>query len=123
VSLVFSRRVKAAKGDPVARSGGSRPSPPGLFRVPPPGLARGYHVKVSEGLGALGKWLVAVGLSTAAVGALVLLASRFPGLRLGRLPGDISVGRDGFRLYLPLGTSILLSVVLSLVLWLLGRRR
>ena len=80
-------------------------------------------MKVSEGLGALGKWLVAVGLSTAAVGALVLLASRFPGLRLGRLPGDISVERPGFRLYLPLGTSILLSVVLSLVLWLLGRRR
>jgi len=77
---------------------------------------------VNEGLGALGKWFVAVGLCTAAVGGLLLLASRFPGLRLGRLPGDFSVQRDGFRLYFPLGTSILLSAVLSLVLWLLGRR-
>lgn len=77
---------------------------------------------MTGGLGALGKWLLAVGLCTAAVGALLLLAERFPGLRLGRLPGDISVERDGFRLYVPLGTSILVSVLLSLALWLLSRR-
>ncbi len=74
------------------------------------------------GLGALGKGLVAVGLCIALVGGLLLLAERFPWLRLGRLPGDISVQRDSFRFYFPLGTSIVLSIVLSLVLWLLGRR-
>lgn len=42
-------------------------------------------------------------------------------LGLGRLPGDIAIERDNFRLYLPLGTSILISVVISLVLWLFTR--
>jgi hypothetical protein len=45
-----------------------------------------------------------------------------PGLRIGRLPGDIVVEREKFRFYFPLATSILLSIVLTLVFWLLGRR-
>ncbi len=40
---------------------------------------------------------------------------------LGRLPGDIVIERENFRLYLPLGTSLLISLVLSLILWLSGR--
>lgn len=40
---------------------------------------------------------------------------------IGRLPGDILIERDGFTLYLPITTSILASVVISLVLWLIGR--
>ncbi len=77
---------------------------------------------MTGGLGALGKGLVAIGLCIAAVGVLLIAADRFPGLRLGRLPGDIAVERDRFRFYFPLGTSILISIVLSLVLWLLHRR-
>jgi hypothetical protein len=42
-------------------------------------------------------------------------------LGLGRLPGDIVIERDNFRLYIPITTSLLISVVLSLVLWLLNR--
>ena len=42
-------------------------------------------------------------------------------LGLGRLPGDIVIHRDGFSLYLPLTTSLLLSGVVSLLLWLFGR--
>jgi hypothetical protein len=42
-------------------------------------------------------------------------------LGLGRLPGDIVVERENFRLYLPIATSILISVVLSLILWFLNR--
>ena len=42
-------------------------------------------------------------------------------LGLGRLPGDIVVERDNFRLYIPITTSLLISVVLSLVFWLLNR--
>jgi hypothetical protein len=42
-------------------------------------------------------------------------------LGLGRLPGDIVIERENFRLYLPITTSILISIVLSLVLWLLNR--
>ena len=47
------------------------------------------------------------------------LAARPAGL--GHLPGDIVIGHGNFRLYLPLGTSLLISVLLSLIVWLLGR--
>jgi len=56
------------------------------------------------------------------VGGLLLLADRFPWLRLGRLPGDISVEREGFSFYAPLATSLLLSAVISLLAWLFSRR-
>ena len=65
--------------------------------------------------------LVVIGAVMALVGVVLIVAERF-GLRLGRLPGDIAVERDRFRLYVPLGTSLILSVILSLVLWLVGRR-
>ncbi len=73
-------------------------------------------------LAALGRTLIALGAVVAVLGVLLVVAERFPGLRIGKLPGDISVERDNFRFYLPLGTSILVSIVLSLVLWLIGRR-
>jgi hypothetical protein len=72
--------------------------------------------------GSLGKTLLVLGAAIAAVGGLLLLAERFPGLRIGRLPGDVTVERDGFRLYFPLATSIVVSVILSLLFWLFGRR-
>ncbi len=75
-----------------------------------------------SGLGTLGRTLLGAGALIALVGLLLVLAERFPGLRIGRLPGDVSVERPGFRLYFPLGTSILISVVLTLLFWLLGRR-
>jgi hypothetical protein len=55
---------------------------------------------------------------------LVVLGLLWPWLTrlgLGRLPGDIVVERDNFRLYIPITTSLLISVVLSLVFWLLNR--
>jgi Protein of unknown function (DUF2905) len=73
------------------------------------------------GLGALGRALLAAGAVVALVGVILIVADRFPGLRIGRLPGDVSIERPSFRLYLPLGTSVLLSIVLSLVLWLFNR--
>jgi hypothetical protein len=77
---------------------------------------------VASPLSQLGKLLLGGGLAIAAVGGLLLLADRFPWLRLGRLPGDLSVERDGFRLYLPLATSLLLSAVISFLIWLFSRR-
>ena len=65
----------------------------------------------------LGKALVVAGIALAAVGLVVQLA---PWLRLGRLPGDFSFGGSNWRVYLPLGTSLVLSVALTLVLWLVG---
>ena len=67
----------------------------------------------------LGRILIVVGLVLAALGILLTLGAKIPGL--GRLPGDIVIERGGFRLYLPLATSILLSLVLTGVLWLVRR--
>jgi hypothetical protein len=73
-------------------------------------------------LGTLGRVLLGAGALLAILGLLLVLAERFPGLRIGRLPGDVSIERERWRLYFPLGTSILVSVVLTLLFWLFGRR-
>ena len=70
----------------------------------------------------LGKLLLVAAAVLAALGLLLVAAERFPALRIGRLPGDLSFGRGSWRVYFPLGTSILLSLVLSLALWLFSRR-
>jgi hypothetical protein len=62
--------------------------------------------------------LIIFGLVLIAVG---LLWPLFAKLGLGRLPGDIVIERDNFRLYLPIGTSVLISIILSLIFWFLGR--
>jgi uncharacterized protein HemY len=64
----------------------------------------------------VGKLLVVVGLLIVAAGVLVMI-----GVPIGRLPGDIYYRRGNTTVYIPLVTSILVSVVLSLVLWLLRR--
>lgn len=69
----------------------------------------------------LGKVLVVFGVVLVGVGALLTLGWRLPG-RLGRLPGDLIIRRENFTFYFPVVTCLLLSVVLSLLLWLLGRR-
>jgi hypothetical protein len=67
----------------------------------------------------MGKWLVVMGLVLVAVGLLFMLSGRIGWL--GRLPGDITVKRDNFTFYFPLATSLLISLVLSLILWLFRR--
>lgn len=55
---------------------------------------------------------------------LVVLGLLWPLLQkagLGRLPGDIAVERDGFRFYFPVTTSIIVSLVLTLIVWLLRK--
>ena len=69
----------------------------------------------------VGRLLIFAGLFLAAVGVLLVLAGRF-NLPLGRLPGDFSYRRGNFSFYFPLATSILLSILLSLVLWFFSRR-
>jgi hypothetical protein len=66
----------------------------------------------------MSRTLIIVGLAIAAVGFLWPWISR---LGLGRLPGDILIQREGFTFYAPITTGILVSVILSLVLWLLSR--
>jgi len=68
----------------------------------------------------VGKVLVALGLLIALAGVVLMLVGRVPWL--GRLPGDIHIERGNFSFYFPLATSLLLSVVLTLVLYIVGRR-
>jgi hypothetical protein len=68
----------------------------------------------------LGKMLVVVGLVLAAFGALLWLGGKLPWL--GRLPGDIRIDREHFKFYFPLTTCILISILLTLLFRLLGKR-
>jgi hypothetical protein len=70
---------------------------------------------------ALGRTLIAIGAILVVVGLLLTLGARLP-FRLGRLPGDIVIRGKHSAFYLPLATCVLLSVLLSVVMWLLGRR-
>ncbi len=70
----------------------------------------------------LGKALLGIGLFLVLLGALLLLAARI-GLPLGRLPGDISYRGKNFSVFAPLGTSILLSLLLSALFYLISRFR
>lgn len=68
----------------------------------------------------IGKLLILVGGILIIVGAVLVLSGKLPWL--GKLPGDIYVERQNFSFYFPLTTSILLSVIVSLVLYFLSRR-
>jgi hypothetical protein len=68
----------------------------------------------------IGKFLIVSGVLIAVVGVVIVLAGRLPWL--GRLPGDIEVHRGHFTFYFPLATSLLVSVALTLIFWLIGRR-
>ena len=70
----------------------------------------------------LGKMLVGLGLLLVVVGAIILIAGRV-GLPFGRLPGDFAYRGKNISFYFPLATSILISVVLSAIFYLLSRFR
>lgn len=69
-----------------------------------------------------GKMLIGLGLLLVLLGAAMLLAARL-GLPLGRLPGDVSIRGKHVSVFFPLGTSILISVVLSILFYLISRYR
>lgn len=64
------------------------------------------------------RFLITLGIVLVAAG---LLWPWLQKLGLGRLPGDIAIERENFRLYFPLATSLLVSLALSALLWLIGR--
>ena len=68
----------------------------------------------------IGKALIAFGLLIVLAGVVLVLVGRVPWI--GRLPGDVHIQRGNFTFYFPLATSLLLSVVLTLIFYLLGRR-
>ena len=70
-------------------------------------------------MSSLGKSLIVIGLVIALIGVVLSFAGRIPWL--GRLPGDIYVRRENFTFYFPLATSIVISLLLSFILWLLRK--
>lgn len=70
-------------------------------------------------LSGLGRILLIVAVVVAVIGGVMLLLGR---LGVPRLPGDLSFGKGNFRVFVPLGTSILISIVLTLLLNLFFRR-
>ena len=75
----------------------------------------------------LGKMIVLVGIVLIVIGAVVMLAGKWPGPEggwswIGRLPGDIFIKRENFSFYFPLATSLLISIVGSVILYVLMRR-
>lgn len=66
----------------------------------------------------MGRWLVTVGLLFVAIGLLWPWLTK---LGLFRLPGDIMIERDNYRFYFPITTMIIISVAISLILWLFRR--
>ncbi len=72
----------------------------------------------------IGKILVAFGVLMVLLGVILLVVGNLSGKVpwIGRLPGDIHIQRGNWTFYFPLGTSILISIILTLGLWLTGRR-
>ncbi|MDI6889981.1 MAG: DUF2905 domain-containing protein [Thermodesulfovibrionales bacterium] len=75
---------------------------------------------MADGIQYIGKFLILLGIVIAAVGGLFLLSGKIPWL--GRLPGDILIQKKNFTFYFPLATCILLSIILTLLFWLIGRK-
>ncbi|HSB31466.1 MAG TPA: DUF2905 domain-containing protein [Candidatus Sulfobium mesophilum] len=68
----------------------------------------------------LGRLLIIFGGVIVVAGVLMMLAGKLPWV--GRLPGDIVLHRKNFTFYFPLATSILISLLLTLLFWILGKR-
>ncbi|MBU6391082.1 MAG: DUF2905 family protein [Planctomycetes bacterium] len=71
-------------------------------------------------LSSFGKILIYIGIIMIVVGGLFMLGGKIP--FIGRLPGDIAIQKKNFSFYFPITTSIVISIILSLIMWLLSRK-
>ena len=67
-----------------------------------------------------GKWLIGIGTCIVVIGVLVVLLGK---IGLFRLPGDLEFGGRSWRVYLPVASSVILSILLTLILWLIHHIR
>jgi hypothetical protein len=65
----------------------------------------------------LGKWLIATGIVIVLLGGLIILLGK---IGLFRLPGDLEFGSRNWRIYIPIASCIILSIILTLILWLIN---
>jgi hypothetical protein len=75
---------------------------------------------MAEGIQHIGKLLIIVGIIVIAIGGLLLFAGKIPSI--GKLPGDILIQKKNYTVYFPLATSIIISLIITLLFWLFGRR-
>jgi hypothetical protein len=64
----------------------------------------------------IGKWLIAAGIFIILLGGLIILLGK---IGLFRLPGDLQFGSRNWRIYIPIASCIILSIILTLILWLI----
>jgi hypothetical protein len=72
------------------------------------------------GIGDIGKALMVIGAVIFALGGIIMLSGRVP--FFGKLPGDILIQKRNFTFYFPIATSVLISIVLTLLFWFVGRK-
>jgi len=65
----------------------------------------------------IGKWLIAAGIIIVLLGVLMMVLGR---MGLFKLPGDLQFGGKNWRIYLPIASCIIISIVLTLILWLIN---
>lgn len=68
----------------------------------------------------IGRFFLIAGIAMIAIGGILMLSGKISWL--GRLPGDIVIQKNNFTFYFPIATSILLSILLTFIFWLLGRK-
>ncbi len=68
----------------------------------------------------IGKWLILMGITIALAGVLVMILGR---AGLFRLPGDLEFGGKNWRIYIPIASSIIISIVLTAIFWLINSFR
>ncbi|MDE1921375.1 MAG: DUF2905 domain-containing protein [Candidatus Omnitrophica bacterium] len=71
-------------------------------------------------MGEIGKTIIIAGIILIVIGILVMVAGKVPGV--GRLPGDIFIKKENFSFYFPLTTCILLSIIISIVMYFWGKK-
>lgn len=76
-----------------------------------------------DGMASLGKIIIFIGAAIIIFGVIVLLISRFTGGRGAPLPGDIVIRKDHVTIYFPIVTSIAISVILTILLWVIAAFR
>lgn len=76
---------------------------------------------MTDGIQHIGKLLIVLGVIVIAIGGLLIFAGKIPWI--GRLPGDILIQKKNYTFYFPLATSIIISLILTLIFWLFGKRQ
>lgn len=71
----------------------------------------------------VGRVIIAVGIALVIFGLIVLLLGRFTGGRGAPLPGDIVIRRDGITIYFPIITMLVISIILTIVFWVVSLLR